>query len=427
MLVPAVGGGFGLKVHLYVEEAILPLLSRLVGAPVKWVEDRYEHLAAERPLEGGGLRARAGDDDDGTLLGVPRPASSATAARTGASVDEPDRPALRGRDAARHLRASTPSRYEVDAAATNKCPTTAYRGVGWTSGQAAREALIDDAARELGIDPLELRLRNCLPDGEPVVSADRLPLRRRQLRRVDPAGARAGRLRRLPRTAAATPGGGTLRRRRLQPVRRAGRLGRARSRPTRAFPARATSTPSADGRAGRVGHAGHRAPVERAGARDDAGAGRRGRPRRPARGRPRRPGRHGRRRVLDGELGQPHRADRGRGGHPRGRRRARRSCCGSRRDELEAHRGDLRSRTAWSRCSARRTGRLTVAEVAGGGLRGRVPARARPDAHRDAQLRPPATYSNACIACVVEVDAETGAVESSGSWPSRTAEPCSTR
>src|SRR5205085_10140826 len=46
VLVPAVGGGFGLKVHLYVEEAILPFLSRLTGAPVKWAEDRYEHLAA---------------------------------------------------------------------------------------------------------------------------------------------------------------------------------------------------------------------------------------------------------------------------------------------------------------------------------------------------------------------------------------------
>ena len=46
VLVPAVGGGFGLKVHLYVEEAILPFLSRLAGAPVKWAEDRYEHLAA---------------------------------------------------------------------------------------------------------------------------------------------------------------------------------------------------------------------------------------------------------------------------------------------------------------------------------------------------------------------------------------------
>ena len=54
------------------------------------------------------------------------------------------------------------ARFEVDAAYTNKCPTGAYRGVGWTSGQTAREALVDDVARELGVDPMELRLRNTI-------------------------------------------------------------------------------------------------------------------------------------------------------------------------------------------------------------------------------------------------------------------------
>jgi len=58
----------------------------------------------------------------------------------------------------------------VDAAYTNKCPAGAYRGVGWTSGQAARELLIDEAARGLGIDPLELRLRNTIGN-DPYVSA----------------------------------------------------------------------------------------------------------------------------------------------------------------------------------------------------------------------------------------------------------------
>ena len=62
-------------------------------------------------------------------------------------------------------------RYEVDTPFTNKCQSTAYRGVGWTPGQAAREALIDDAARALAIDPAELRLRNTIPDGAPYRSA----------------------------------------------------------------------------------------------------------------------------------------------------------------------------------------------------------------------------------------------------------------
>ena len=52
---------------------------------------------------------------------------------------------------------------------TNRCPSGAYRGVGWTAGHAARETLIDDIARELGQDPIELRLRNLIPD-KPFVS-----------------------------------------------------------------------------------------------------------------------------------------------------------------------------------------------------------------------------------------------------------------
>ncbi len=170
VIVPDVGGGFGLKVHLYVEEAILPHLSRVAGAPVKWVEDRYEHLAAsghskevicslELAVDGDGrfrgLRGRF-VGDGGAYQG--HPWSSLIDPLCAASM----LPGIYAVDAVS---------YEVDAPATNKCPSTAYRGVGWTSGHTAREALIDDAARSLGIDPVELRLRNCLPDGEPHVSA----------------------------------------------------------------------------------------------------------------------------------------------------------------------------------------------------------------------------------------------------------------
>ena len=50
-------------------------------------------------------------------------------------------------------------------------PGRGLPGVGWTSGQTAREALVDEIARELGIDPMELRLKNTIPDGEPYESA----------------------------------------------------------------------------------------------------------------------------------------------------------------------------------------------------------------------------------------------------------------
>jgi carbon-monoxide dehydrogenase large subunit len=170
VIVPAVGGGFGLKVHLYVEEAILPLLSRLAGAPVKWVEDRYEHLAASGHSKEVVTTLELALDGDGTFLGLRGRLVGDGGAHQGhpwSSLIDP----LCAAAMLPGIYSVGAVRYEVDAAATNKCPSTAYRGVGWTSGQAAREALIDDAARALGVDPVELRLRNCLPDGEPAVSA----------------------------------------------------------------------------------------------------------------------------------------------------------------------------------------------------------------------------------------------------------------
>ncbi len=170
VLVPAVGGGFGLKVHLYVEEAILPCLSRLTGAPVKWVEDRYEHLAASGHSKEVVCELELATDADGRFLAL----TGRFVGDGGAHQGHPWSSLIDPLCAAAMLPGVYDVgavRYTVDAAATNKCPTTAYRGVGWTPGQAAREALIDDAARALGLDPLELRLANCLPDGEPAVSA----------------------------------------------------------------------------------------------------------------------------------------------------------------------------------------------------------------------------------------------------------------
>ena len=170
VIVPAVGGGFGLKVHLYVEEAILPLLSRFAGAPVKWVEDRYEHLAASGHSKEVICSLELAVAGDGRFLGLRGHFVGDGGAYQGhpwSSLIDP----LCAASMLPGVYAVDAVGYEVDAPATNKCPTTAYRGVGWTSGHTAREALIDDVARALGRDPVELRLQNCVPDGEPHVSA----------------------------------------------------------------------------------------------------------------------------------------------------------------------------------------------------------------------------------------------------------------
>jgi carbon-monoxide dehydrogenase large subunit len=170
VLVPAVGGGFGLKVHLFVEDAILPFLSRAVGTPVKWVEDRYEHLAASGHSKEVVCSFELAVADDGRFLGL----RGRVVGDGGAYQGHPWSSLIDPLPAASMLPGVytvDAVRYEVDAPATNKCPSTAYRGVGWTPGHTAREALIDDAARALGTDPVELRLRNCLPDGRSHVSA----------------------------------------------------------------------------------------------------------------------------------------------------------------------------------------------------------------------------------------------------------------
>ena len=244
VVVPAVGGGFGLKVHLYVEEAILPFLSRLSGAPVKWCEDRYEHLAASGHskevvcmLELGARRAGH----------VPRAARAARRRRRrppGSPVDEPDRPALRRVDAPGHLLDRGPS-LRGRRGGDEQVPEHGVPGRGLDVGThgprgADRRRSTDARHRPAGAAAPEL------PAGRPAGRLrDRLPLRRRQLRGVDPPRARARRLRRAPGATAPAPRAraGTSASGSARSSSRAG--GRRRSRPTWGFPAPVTSIRSA--------------------------------------------------------------------------------------------------------------------------------------------------------------------------------------
>ena len=166
VITPSVGGAFGLKVHVFVEEILMPILSQTVGRPVKWVEDRYENLAASGHAKEVVCHLEAAVKEDGTFLafrGRYIGDSGAYQAHPWTCLIDP-LCAASGLPAFYRLQAV---RYEVDAPFTNKCQSTAYRAVGWTPGQAARESLVDDIARGLGIDPVELRIANAMPDGEP--------------------------------------------------------------------------------------------------------------------------------------------------------------------------------------------------------------------------------------------------------------------
>jgi carbon-monoxide dehydrogenase large subunit len=167
---PAVGGGFGAKSNFFMEDVALICASRLLGRPVKWIEDRAEHLAASTHAKEVICEVDAAVDGEGRIAALRGRYIGNVGAYTvpgpWSMVDT--------------LPAATllPSMYdvhnvawEVDGVLTNKCPTAAYRGVGMTCGHNAREVLLDEIGRALDIDPLELRLRNCIPSDPGYMSA----------------------------------------------------------------------------------------------------------------------------------------------------------------------------------------------------------------------------------------------------------------
>jgi carbon-monoxide dehydrogenase large subunit len=169
VIAPDVGGGFGLKIHLFPEDGVVPYLAKRLGRPVKWIEDRYENLAASTHAKEIVIDLEMATTNEGKFLAF----RGRYVGDAGAYAAYPWTPLVDPMCAAVLLPSlyDVPAvRWEVDAAYTNKCPTGAYRGVGWTSGQTAREVLVDEIARELGIDPMELRLMNTIPN-EPYVSA----------------------------------------------------------------------------------------------------------------------------------------------------------------------------------------------------------------------------------------------------------------
>jgi carbon-monoxide dehydrogenase large subunit len=170
VIAPDVGGGFGLKCHVYAEEAIIPIAARQLGRPVKWVEDRIEHLAASGHAKEIIMDLEIAVMDDGTFTGFRGHYIGDGGAYSGfpwTSLIDP----LAAASLLPSLYDVREFAYTVDAALTNKCQTTAYRGPGMAPGHMGRETLIDDIAHKLGIDPVELRVKNTIGP-EPYVTAN---------------------------------------------------------------------------------------------------------------------------------------------------------------------------------------------------------------------------------------------------------------
>jgi len=163
-----VGGSFGQKMFTQREEHAVVIAARAIGdRPVKWIEDRAENLISGGHARQEAMRVTVAVDDEGVLLGgrawqledvgaYPYPGNGAAGASSLALFPGPYRWGGPGSVA-----------YHAQAAFTNTCGRTAYRGP-WMMETTGREQMMDVVAQKLGIDPLEIRRRN-------IVSRDEMP------------------------------------------------------------------------------------------------------------------------------------------------------------------------------------------------------------------------------------------------------------
>ena len=159
VVAPDVGGSFGIKDCLLPDDALIPYLSLRLERPVKWIEDRQENLLTYHG-RGMSLDVEAAVKSDGTFLGIrvkivadlgayfyftsPFPLFNAARRITGPYQV----PAVRA---------------ELLGVITNKTPTAAYRGTGSPEAAFCIERTIDLIAKDLGLDPAEVRRRNYVP------------------------------------------------------------------------------------------------------------------------------------------------------------------------------------------------------------------------------------------------------------------------
>ncbi|PYO08651.1 MAG: xanthine dehydrogenase [Candidatus Rokuibacteriota bacterium] len=164
VIAPDLGGGFGTKASGYAEDALVPIAARILGRPVKWIESRREHMSgaahARHQVHAISLAARR----DGTILAVRDRIWLDLGAYNVWGVVLPYNTVahLIGPHRIKNMRV------DVEAVVTNKTPNAPYRGAGRPETVFAMDRIVDCLARELRMDPAEIRRRNYIrPDELP--------------------------------------------------------------------------------------------------------------------------------------------------------------------------------------------------------------------------------------------------------------------
>ena len=160
VIAPFVGGGFGPKVMMfYPEEVLLTWATLQLGRPIKWIEDRRENFLATTQERGQVHDAEIALTSDGRILGVSHTFIHDTGAYDPYGLTIPLNTQSHAMSAY-----DVPNYYsELKVAFTNKMIVTPVRGAGRPQGIFLMERLLDVAAKELGIDRVEIRKRNFIP------------------------------------------------------------------------------------------------------------------------------------------------------------------------------------------------------------------------------------------------------------------------
>ncbi|MBI4182816.1 MAG: xanthine dehydrogenase family protein [Proteobacteria bacterium] len=160
VVVPDVGGGFGMKGGLFREYILVLWAARRLGRPVKWTCERSEAFLSDDHARDNIAEAALALDEEGRFLGL----EVRSVANLGAYLS------FRGAHSPTNNLGSLSGVYttpavhaEVRGVFTNTQPTSPYRGAGRPEASYVIERLIDVAAAETGIDRLEIRRRNCIP------------------------------------------------------------------------------------------------------------------------------------------------------------------------------------------------------------------------------------------------------------------------
>ena len=178
VIAPFVGGGFGPKIMFYAEEILVPWASMRLGRPVKWVEDRYENFFATTQERGQLHDSEIAVTREGRILGVRDTFVHDSGAYDpyGLTIPINTQCTLLGPYRVPNYES------EFRVVFTNKPIVTPVRGAGRQHGVFVMERLLDLAARELGVDPVEIRRRNVLgpeelPHNHEIMYQDFAPLR----------------------------------------------------------------------------------------------------------------------------------------------------------------------------------------------------------------------------------------------------------